>query len=407
MLAPYVTVLSRPELSRNKTGFGYMVHDIATGVGDKATVDVLVSDSVGKEFKLGNVRYLARSYWKIICNLYKCISPRVLFSIFSRYKMEGGSALRLIYYWLISGYYNSVLGKGHYDVVHIHGCNFSNEIWMKVCEKHNVKYVITLHALNSFSETVVMEKAGKQYERDFFERVVHGGINISVISTGMKDVIEKTNGVGNCNNIRVVCNSFAKREIQIKDTSSAIKAKKGIPQDSKLLLYAGNISDNKNQKQLVHAFDLLPAPIRDLTYVLFCGQDNTGNDSFKTLVRESAFSSHFILCGAIDRDQMPKYFMSCDGVVLLSVAEGFGLSLVEGMSFGKPCLSFCDIDAFKDIYNPIAMIGVKERSDVKVAEGITELLTNNWDATAIKAYSNKFNSDQMASNYINLYNSIS
>ena len=35
MIAPYVTINSRPEFSRNKTGFGYMVMDIAKAVGNK------------------------------------------------------------------------------------------------------------------------------------------------------------------------------------------------------------------------------------------------------------------------------------------------------------------------------------------------------------------------------------
>ena len=406
MLAPYVTILSRPELSRNKTGFGYMVQDIANSVGEKEYVDVLVSDSVGDGFQEGNVHYLAKSYWEFLRNIHNCISPKVLFSILKKYKMERGTVLRMIYYWLISGYYNRIISRGNYDVVHIHGCNFSNEIWMKVCEKQHVKYVITLHALNSFSDTVIMEPAGKQYERDFFEIVSRGDINVSVISTGMKEKIERANGTTNCKNIYVVCNSFTERAINDTDASDEIKDKYGIPKDAKVILYAGNISDNKNQKQLVRAFDELPSSISKNTYVLFCGQDNTGDDSFKDLVKKSSYSNHFILCGGIDRNQMPRYFTASDCVVLLSVAEGFGLSLVEGMSFGKPCLSFCDIDAYKDIYTPTAMIGVDERSDVKVAEGITSLLTTSWDEAAIKEYSKKFNSGQMTDNYINLYNSI-
>lgn len=100
---------------------------------------------------------------------------------------------------------------------------------------------------------------------------------------------------------------------------------------------------------------------------------------------------------------MAYYYHQADAVALMSLSEGFGLSLIEGMNFGLPSMSFSDIDAYQDIFNPSAMIGVKEHDDAAVAEGLLELMTRKWDKGEIKNYSEKFNSETMSESYNNCY----
>lgn len=208
MITPYVTISSRPEFSRNKTGFGYMVYDIAKAVSKIEQVDVLCTDSRGEGFVQEKITFLARNFWLILSNVFHCLPISILFSLKKKYRMSRGSFLRLTYYWLMSGYINNVINHGRYDVVHVHGCGFSGTLWDDVCKNCGVKIVYTLHGLNSFSDTVKMEPAGKQYERDFLQQTADGLHHISVISTGMKRLIEKTYNK-QCENIVVITNSFS------------------------------------------------------------------------------------------------------------------------------------------------------------------------------------------------------
>ncbi len=401
MITTYVTINSRPEFSRNKTGFGYMVYDIARSVGKLEQVDVLCTDSRGDAFEENSVQYLGRSFGIIVKYLLFCLSPLSLLELLGMYKMTKNSAVRLVYYWLMSGYLSHLLKKGHYDMVHIHGCGFSTDLWIRVCKKYNQKYIVTLHGLNSFSDTVRLEPAGKQYERDFLQRVVTGGIPITVISTGMKRLIEKIYGK-RCSNINVVCNSFSFTKSKESD-SNYLRKKYNIPEKAKMLLYVGNISRNKNQAQMVRAFELLPDNIKKDTYVLFCGEGNDSSVNLKEMINATGNTGHLIMCGGIDKDLMPSYYQSADGVVLLSYAEGFGLSLIEGMHFGVPCAMPTDLDAFEDIYNPIAVIPIEGREDEIVAISINKLLINYWNKDAIIRYSAKFENSAMAKAYINVY----
>lgn len=87
------------------------------------------------------------------------------------------------------------------------------------------------------------------------------------------------------------------------------------------------------------------------------------------------YFDHFIECGYVDKEYMPLYYKQANAIALLSVSEGFGLSLIEGMHYGLPCISFDDIDAFEDIYDERAMVGVNSHENESVAKGLETLLT--------------------------------
>ena len=186
-----------------------MVYDIARSVAKIEQVDLLASNSRGDAFVLDDVHFKKRSFLLFIRYVYMALSFVEVFRLWNSYKVYGRFLIKLLYYWFISGYYNHVIVSGNYDVVHIHGCGLDTELWMQICKKSKQKYIVTLHGLNSFSDTVQLELAGKRYERDFLKRVTEGEIPITVISTGMKRLIEKTYGVKDCPQITVVCNSFS------------------------------------------------------------------------------------------------------------------------------------------------------------------------------------------------------
>lgn len=404
MITPYVTINTRPEFSRNKTGFGYMVMDIAKAVSKTEEVELLATDTRGEAFTHEGSCFLKRSIWGFILSLHLCISPFAVVQLWRKYRMSNGALVRLVYYWLMTGYLNSLIKKGEYDVVHIHGCSFVTELWMRVCRENDQKFVVTLHGLNSFSDTVKLEQAGKKYERDFLKRVTDGEIPITVISSGMKKLVEKTFNAPDCSNISLVCNSFNFKEE--KETVLDVRKKYEIPQNTRVLLYVGNISYNKNQAQMVRAFGVLSEETQENTYVLFCGADHAKDGVLQDLVETCPNKTHLILCGAVDKSEMISYYKTADGVVLLSFSEGFGLSLVEGMHFGLPCVMHQNLDAFEDIYDEMAVVAAKGREDASVANAIDELISRVWDKDAIKKYSKKFESETMAQKYIEVFHKV-
>lgn len=402
MLTPYVTIDSIPDFSKCKSGFGYMVYDIARSVAKLKQVDLLASNSRGDAFTLDDVYFLRRSFLLFFRYSYLAVSVVDMFRLWDSYKVSGRSLMKLLYYWFISGYYRHVIEAGNYDVVHIHGCGLYTELWMQLCKKSKHKYIVTLHGLNSFSDTVQLEPVGKRYERDFLKRVTEGEIPITVISTGMKRLIETTYDADDCPQITVVCNSFS-FDSQEGGEFIDIRKKYGIPQKARVILYVGNIGMRKNQGQMIKAFNLLPENIANNTYVLFLGLNQDINYNIVEMADSTEYREHFVVCGAVERKDILHYYQQGDAVALMSISEGFGLSLIEGMHFGLPCMAFSDIDAFEDIYDKSAMIGVYKHDDESVKNGLVLLLSRHWDKIEIIEYSKKFEPQIMANNYVQVY----
>lgn len=209
IITSHITSNVLPCFQRNKTGFGYMVQDIISSIAKKEQVEVLVSFYRFRELTFDGARYIGCSFWDIIKHLPRAISFLNVIRLINKFKMSRGAKMRLIYSWALTGYYRYIMKEGNYDIVHIHGCSFNTEMWIALCQALRQPFLVTLHGLNSFSDTVKLEQAGKDYERDFLSRVVTGEFPITVISTGMKKLIEKTYGVDDCANITVVCNSVS------------------------------------------------------------------------------------------------------------------------------------------------------------------------------------------------------
>lgn len=390
-------------LSQCKAGFGYMVYDIAASIAKNVTVDALLYNYRYKDFKSDNISFKGCSWFRIIKNVFKCISILCLLKLCCKYHMQMRTFVRICYGWLLSGYFRNIIKRGNYEVVHIHGCSFMNEFFINICKRQCVPFIVTLHGLNSFSESIKLEPAGKKYERDFLKETLANKYNMTVIATGIKRMILKWFKIEKADHIYIVNNSFMFNSMYSKID---IRNKYGIPNESKILLYVGNISSNKNQEQMVRAFTLLPDELKEQVYVLFLGRNNEPGYSIEYLIDNTGSKKHLILCGNIDKSEISSYYQEADAVILLSKAEGFGLSLIEGMHFGVPCMMFADLDAFEDIYSQDAVIAIPNREDRTVADSLIELLSSKWSKETIKKYSKRFESTAMADNYINVYKNI-
>lgn len=403
-IAPYMTNNNVPLLSQCKSGFGYMVYDIAASVAKNVSVDALLYNYRYKKFKSDSIHFIGSSFGLFLKYILRCCSVWMPFKLYTKYRMHFRTFIRICYGWLLSGYYREVIKNGGYDVVHIHGCGFMNEIFIQICKQLNMPFVVTLHGLNSFSDSVKLEPAGKKYEKDFLKVTLEKNYIMTVIASGIKRTIMEHFKVETADNIRIVNNAFSFR--REKCISVDIKQIYGIPNNAKILLYVGNICERKNQKQIVNAYNLLNANEKDKLYILFLGRDIEPAYGFSEFVNKQEYKDHFKICGNIDKELMPSYYNAGDFVTLLSFSEGFGLSLIEALHFGLPCMAFDFIDAYNDIYNPCCMIGLHNTTDLSVSKELRNLITRDWNKDTIREYSKRFEADAMAKKYINVYKEI-
>lgn len=299
------------------------------------------------------------------------------------------------------GYFLSILKQNKYDIIHIHGIGHYTVPIINTCEEYNVKYVVTLHGLNSFSESVEVSKWEKQIEKEFITTALEMNTTVTVISTGVRETILNYLNNPKTHNFAIICNACETKVEDIRTTFS-IREKYDIQENNKIFLCVGNIGKNKNQSQIVRSFSLLPDKIKRSLSLLLLGHDST-NGLIQNEIDSLGLNAQIKICGHIPKNEVAHYYQEADYNIVASISEGYGLSMIEGFVHGLPTLTFRDLDAVKDVFHPGVIFLAKERSDVELKNGIVTMLRSSWDRSFIVKYAQNYSYGFMAAKYAKVY----
>lgn len=393
-LTPYVYAPAYEEHSKNKTGFGFMVHDIASGAGSGGNSVVMATYAFGPARSCNGFHIAKNSLFKnLIHGRYKgllrfCLGLR-----------KAGTGLKGLfkgaYYHLHTGYIRHLVKKEKPDLVHIHGCSLELEETIRLLRKLGVPYVVTLHGLLQDDRGACAYL--KQVERRL---ILDNTTPLTVISSNMKArLLTQYYGAGSVDHVSVITNGVT---VDPSQASRDIREKLGIDPDKQILLSVGSVCPLKNQGQTARAFAALPRQVRDNCVLLFVG---TVHENAPTLqeIRSVGLPDQIRCLGFVPREELPDYYRAACLTVTASVTEGFGIPMIEGFVYGVPCVTFADLDAVGDIYDECAMHLCKERSDEALAKAMTQALLKQWDKEQVQKYSQKFSLEQTVKNYQKVY----
>lgn len=400
----YITINSDKELSRNTTGYGYMTIDIATSIAKQGIeVDLLTQSYFTKGKKYKEVNILKRTWNDFFLNIkFRHILKAIKMIVKDKIPIKRMPYIFL--YNLSMGYFEKALKLNNYELVHIHGIGYNTIPIIETCKKYNTKYLITLHGLISFSDSVQLSKEGKQKEKALIQSAEKYHTPVSVISTGIRKVILDYLKITDSKIFFVIPNGCDIKADKISEQVN-IRTKHNIGSEKKILLCVGNIGKRKNQIQIVNAFARLPETKKQELVVLFLGGDTT-NGRLNQTISNFGLETSLITCGNIPRDIVHAYYSQADYNIVASISEGFGLSMIEGFVYGLPTITFSDLDAVPDLYNDDVMILVDERTDETLAEGISKMIDIKWNRDLIKIHAKRFSLDEMAVKYVDLMKKI-
>jgi len=388
---PYIYVSGHKHASRNKSGLAYMVRDIVDMLNvNGADIYVLTQSIFTKEKKVNKWRLVHKGIYDLLFNVKLLYIKKALEIIkYNKYPLKFN--LRILLYFLTGGYMEKVIEKIKPDIVHIHGIGLYTLPFIYACAVKNIPFIVTLHGLISFDDSVGATSFDCIIEKEFLKLSVIKNLPITVISSGIKEKI-KSFLQQECSNIKVILNSINDTNIDI--TNNIIQNKK-----CKSVLSVGSVCDRKNQIQVIRAFnELNRMNYNDLTLTII------GDGEIIPLLKEYCNKNRIhnvFFTGAIPRDEVDKYYNNSDLLVLASKDEGFGLPVIEAYKYGVPVVAFSDLDAIPDLYNPNCMILVDERTDEALAYGIKEALEKKWDKEYINKYVSKFDSKIIRKQYYN------
>ena len=400
-VAPYVYAPEHKEHSKNKTGFGYMVYDIASGVGKQNNQVTLVAYAFGPKRRCQGFEIAENKLWQnILFGRYKGI-----FRFCSELKKSSTSfksVLKGAYFYLHLGYIRHLIKKEKPDVVHIHGCTFENRELIRMLQDLGVPYVITLHGLLQ-DDTAGGTPLQKQREIEMVRKGYAENIPITVISSRMKEMfLSDYYGAERVDNVHVVTNGIP---VDIPDTTYSVHEKYGIPADKKIILVVGTLCAKKNQKQIVRAFGKMPAQEQQDSVLLLLGTASA-KYCVPEEIEKAGLQDKVICAGFVPREELHNYYAAAHITVTASVVEGFGLSMAEGFVCGAPCVAFADLAAIPDLYDERAMLLCKGRSDEDLADTMRQALNRDWNKNEIMEHSLKFSLEAMSKKYQAVYEAL-
>ena len=196
------------------------------------------------------------------------------------------------------------------------------------------------------------------------KRAVQMADRIIVPSKATKNDIIKFYGVDG-NKIKVIYHGVETRQCLVP-TEMANKP---------YILFVGSIQPRKNIIRLIEAFEILKSRRDEAVPRLYIvgGKGWLADEIYKK-AKESKFSDDIIFTGSVSDNKLAELYKNAAIFVLPSLYEGFGLPVLEAMSYGIPCV-VSDNSSLSEIADDSALL-VDAYNPNDIAEKINVLLND-------------------------------
>lgn len=288
--------------------------------------------------------------------------------------------------------YKEIIKKeGKVDIIHAHSSLWGGISAAYIAKKYNIPLVITEHSSLKYS----------QYLKESYRKYVYNSYDsadkLIAVGNGLKcEMQDYTN-----NKIDVIPNMV---DLSIfKD--NAIYKKDKMNQDVIKLFSLAYLVKGKGMDLLIEAFN---NSLKGKNVQLFIGGDGTERKNLENMVKKLQLDKQIYFLGALSRREVVKEMANCDGFVLVSEHETFGMVYIEAMAMGKPVLATKNGGA-EDIVNNFNGILADNGNVESISKELINFINKipKYDNEMIKRKCiDKYNEDAIITNIKKEYNEI-
>jgi glycosyltransferase involved in cell wall biosynthesis len=149
------------------------------------------------------------------------------------------------------------------------------------------------------------------------------------------------------------------------------RAALGLPATRPYLLNFGSGNPHKNTARLLDAWSRQPARVRDAYLLVISGVEAGALEGVRQRVRALQLETSCTVLGSIADEHMPVLVTGATVMLYPSLAEGFGLPIVDAFRVGTPVLT-SRVTSMKEVAGDAAWL-VDPTSTDAIAAGITRL----------------------------------
>lgn len=158
--------------------------------------------------------------------------------------------------------------------------------------------------------------------------------------------------------------------------------------DRSYMLFVGTLEPRKNLRRLLQAYATLDSSIQAKYLLVIAGGKGWGNQDMVTLIRELRIENSVRLTGYVNDEMLATLYQYALFLAMPSLYEGFGLPLLEAMSFGVPVLT-SSCSSMPEVAGDAGFL-VEPLNIDSIAQGVAKLLTDERyrNSLAVRAKSN-------------------
>jgi len=143
---------------------------------------------------------------------------------------------------------------------------------------------------------------------------------------------------------------------------------------TKNLIAVARLSKEKGFSDLLDVIKLIKEEIPDIKLNLI--GDGIERENLINKIKELKLEDNVLMHGFKNRNEINKIIKDCSLYCMTSFEESFGLSVIEAMAFGLPCVAFDDAKGVMEIIDKNSGIKITNRDKRKMAKKIIYLLNN-------------------------------
>ena len=209
--------------------------------------------------------------------------------------------------------------------------------------------------------------------------------NTDALTVVSQELKEKAIALGYKKNIEVIPMGINVNKFKHIETNE-IKEKYKL--SANVLLFVGKYIEVKGIEYLIRALPKVLQTKPNTTLMLV--GDGMLKEDLKKIASDLNISDKIIFTGFIANDELPKYFLSADIVVIPSLSEGCPVVMEEAMACSSIVVT-SDIEAFQShIKNDINGYMVPVKNSDALAEKIIEVLENKNELNSIRENARKY-----------------
>jgi glycosyltransferase involved in cell wall biosynthesis len=141
------------------------------------------------------------------------------------------------------------------------------------------------------------------------------------------------------------------------------------------ILTLGTVEPRKNVSKLIEAYKDLPQAVRDEYAFVIAGRIGWYSEADEAAIKNAAHEGYNVQhLGYVDEHDREILFQAATLFVCASHYEGFGMPILEAMSYGTPC-AISNISVFHEVAGNAANYFDQEKSGI-ISSHLEALLTN-------------------------------